>query len=242
MSSAGDVDLASDINVLGISVSTLEDLVRLVVMIRRENSFLLCYPVEGEGFKVGSYLTSVGKGITATFPHITLERKPPSIISFTSDLNGRENILLEPSSSTQFISVPISYLLAVPHNEVDPQEVKCVSSKAAADGLLSLVKLGISTSSEDFMPFIWFDRSREKYVLSVRTRGSEEGEEGVMLFDYTSEGPRETQKYIKYRISNGREEMEFTPGTADYSSKYVAIVNVKKLPYYQFTGVNDSLV
>ncbi|MFQ5711355.1 MAG: hypothetical protein ACE5GD_06205 [Candidatus Geothermarchaeales archaeon] len=226
--------MSAGINVLGIPLFTLEDLVRLVVMIRRENSFLLCYPTEGGRFVVGSYLTSVGKNVVATFPHITTEEKPPSIVSFTSDLNGREKILMEHVSSAQFFTVSVSYLLSSPHREIEPKEVECAFSRAPVDSLLSLVKLGVSTSTEDFMPFVWYDQSRRKFVLSVKTKGSEETDDGVMLFDYASEGPDKTQKYIRYRAKNGHEELEFTTGIADYSSKYVAIINVMELPYYHF--------
>jgi hypothetical protein len=223
----------SELKVLAIPVSSIEDLVRLVVVIRDRSSILISFPATKEGRYVsGSYLNPVGESISATFPYVVLDEKPKSILGFTSDYEGRERLVEGPYSSSNFAPIPVSYLQGKPHREIDPGQVRCTFSRVPAEDLLSLVKLAVSTASEDAVPFLWYDHSRSSYALSVSTKGSNDLGEGLMMIDWASPPPRKDQKYVSYRLNDGREEVTFTPGMNDYSAHFTAVINVKELPYY----------
>ncbi len=221
--------------VLTIPVSSIEDLLRLIVAIRNRSSVLISFPTAEEGrYILGSYLNPVGENVSATFPYIVLEEKPRSIIGFTSNYEGMERLVEGPFSSFNFAPIPVSYLENKPHKEIDPQRIRCTFSRTSTEDLLSLAKIAVSTVSEDTMPFLWYDHSRSKYVLSVRTKGSNDLDEGLIIFDWASPPPTRDQKYVRYRLKDGKEEIMLTPGINDYSAQFTAIINVKEIPYYDF--------
>lgn len=226
--------MSSKIRVLEIAMSSLDDLIRLAFLMRRENSILLSYPVNQESYSIGFYIPSIAENFVATFPYLITEEKPPSLISFSSSIEGNEVISKKPISSSQYTSIHIAHLQSKPHKEVDPSKTDCAFSMVETESLMSIVKLGLAASTEDYLPFLWFDHSHNKYVIAIGTEGSDDFKGGLIIFDYNSSAPQVGRNYIKYRLVDGSEELHFTKGIDDYSAQYIAIINVNDLPYYKF--------
>jgi hypothetical protein len=220
------------ITVLGIEVSSLEDLARLVVAFRQDLAILVSYPSPGGGgYIVGAYLLPISRDISSTFIYHRSRKKPASLIGFTTGYHGRERVVEGTIPSSDCLSIPVAHLKECPHQEVEPEDVACDISATSTEDLISLVRLAVSTTEEDFTPFIW--RDKEDYVLAVRVKAIGDGRDALMVFNHPSQEKYGGKNYIKYRLTMGREEMSFAEGVDDYSAKYVVVINVEKLPYYQ---------
>lgn len=232
--------MAKGIKALEIPLDTVRDLARLVAVIRGSSSFLLAFPRSGGLYVLGTYLHPVADNVSTTFPFVDIGDRPQTILGFASDVSGREVLSSKDFSSPGFLSIPVAFATAKPHVSVPPGDIKCSTTRVSVEDLSSLTRLAVSTVSEDFLPFVWYDLSRKLYVLSVKTEGSDETEGGLMIFDCDGPQPGEHGNYIRYRLKGSVEELELTEGVNDYSAKFVAVIKTSRLPYLEFPEVRAT--
>ena len=210
--------------VLGIELENIVELIRFNINVKQEKVGLLAYR-ENNVFHVGFYYPSFLKKFFISFLYVSLESPPHEVYSYNPEpVNG--SYLSEGSTSSHMIiNVPVAFIETSPHTFADPEKIKDNRRRIKVRDLKSLLYIAGSTyfESSDF-PYIWYDISKNVYVLGVHSSGDSESLNLYFYLDGEYIGP-----YIS--VSNDFKELNAVESIKDISKSYFLVVRAKELPY-----------
>jgi len=215
--------------VLSIPLVSLSDLIRLAVSVKREKISIISFPWRG-GYIAGLYLPPFTKQISAIFPNVFVKEKPSHVYSYTSDDNGRENIVKGVTKSTSYIPVMTVFVRKKPHKNIDLSRLDCDFTAIELEDIKSLTYVSMSlVDSWIYIPFIWYDTKHHKFVITLEVSPREEEQGELLILTLSYPDLNEEYNFILYDQENDR--VMFSEGYRGINYQYISIIRTYALPY-----------
>jgi hypothetical protein len=219
-------------DVLGIRVRSINDLLRLAVSIKREKAVVITYPTEKGLYEAGIYLPPFSKELSAVYPYLVTDKKLHPVYSYSSNEAGGESIREGMVRSSLYLPVYTAFLKEIPHRYVDLDKVKYEITVVELEDLSSLVNLSISIlDSWMYIPFVWYDVDNETFVLSLEVTPRDDVPGELLVLNYEHSNLPNDINFIAYEQENGR--IELTNGFKGLNYQYISVIKTYALPYFR---------
>jgi|Deesub1362B_J571_1020462.scaffolds.fasta_scaffold00003_480 hypothetical protein len=218
--------------VLGIRLKGLSDLIRLAISLKREKAVILTYPINKNLYEAGLYLPPFSKELSAVYPYIRIAEKLRPVYSYSSNESGRESIKEGFIKSSTYLPVYTIYLKQVPHNYIDLNKVEYEITTVELEDVNSLANVSLSTlDSWMYLPFVWYDTDNEKFVLSLEVNPRDDISGELLVLHHEYRALPSHANFIAYNPEKG--EVTLTSGFTGLNYQYVSIIRSFHLPYFR---------
>ena len=212
------------LEVLGIEFDNIVDLIRFNINVKQERLGLISYK-ERNVFYIGFYYPSFLKKPFVSFLYVVSKSPPPEVYFYNPEPVNEDYLLKKPDFSHIIVRVPVASIEERPHIFTNPRKIKNKFQYIRVRDLKSLLYIALSTYFESSdLPYIWYDITKEVYVLGVHSSGNSEDMNLYFYLNGRYMGP-----YIS--ISNDYKALESVKSVKDVSKSYFLISRIKKLPY-----------
>lgn len=217
--------------VLNIKLASLLDLIRLAVSVKREGTSIISFPWRGK-YVAGLYLPPFTKQLSAIFPNVSTREKPSNIYSYTSDNNGKENVVKGIVKSPSYIPVMTIFIKKRPHNYINFRALDCNITRIELEDIKSLTYVAISlTDSWLHIPFVWYDIEYHEFIITLEVNPREEAKEELLILTLPYPDLEDEHNFILYDQEDDR--VLFSDGYKGISYQYISIIRTKKTPYLE---------
>jgi hypothetical protein len=224
--------MVKKIDVVGIKLDNIYDLVRFNLNTKSEHEGFVSYPIKS-GYRLGMYYLSFIRKFPISFIYVDRDSKPRDLFHYYVD--GREHVIEGEyrNLSVGMVHIPVAFLNVDPHRYVSVDRLNIGWKVFEVDSLRSLLVLAHQAYFEYAeIPYMWFDVRKKIYYINIYYAG----EKRLLNIIYHLKYDEYVGPYIF--VEDDFSGFSSTDIIKDLTKKHFLVVRVIESPYSEIiTGV-----